>query len=383
MAEFKYNKDTIKNSLTIDQVFSLVAELGGEPLMGRTGDYFTARTICHNVVGEGSRKLYYYDNTKLFKCFTDCNGSFDIFELVQKVKNVNGEHKTGYTKEGLAPREWQMYDAVEFVAIYYGFAAETNEFEDTVSRLEDWAVFGRYDRRQQKQEVSKKVIELKVYDSEVLTRLPQPHIASWEREGITREVMLARGIAFNPRTESIVIPHYNMQGDLVGIRERTLIKEEEIYGKYKPAILNGIMYNHPLGFNLYNLNNSYKAIQIMKKAIVFEGEKSPLLYASYFGMENDITVATCGNSLISSQVQLLLSLGVEEIIIAYDKQFKEIGDAEWKRLTDNYYNMHKKYGAYVQLSFLFDKGDLLGYKDSPIDQGKDIFMKLYQERITI
>jgi hypothetical protein len=121
----------------------------------------------------------------------------------------------------------------------------------------------------------------------------------------------------------------------------------------------------------------------MKKAIVFEGEKSPLLYASYFGMENDITVATCGNSLISSQVQLLLSLGVEEIIIAYDKQFKEIGDAEWKRLTDNYYNMHKKYGAYVQLSFLFDKGDLLGYKDSPIDQGKDIFMKLYQERVTI
>ena len=32
------------------------------------------------------------------------------------------------------------------------------------------------------------------------------------------------------------------------------------------------MYNHPLGFNLYNLNNSKEAIKAIKKVIVFEGE---------------------------------------------------------------------------------------------------------------
>ena len=143
------------------------------------------------------------------------------------------------------------------------------------------------------------------------------------------------------------------------------------------------MYNHALGHNLYNLNFSKENIKIMQKAIVFEGEKSPLLYASYFGEENDITVACCGSALISYQVDLLLSLGVKEIIIALDKQFKEIGDDEWKKLTKNLYKIHEKYGAYVQISYLFDKENLLGYKDSPIDCGPDVFQQLFKERIVI
>lgn len=85
-----YDKDEIKNSLTIDEVFNLVAEFGGEPIM-KGESLFTAKTICHNNFGEGSHKLYYYDNTKLFKCYTDCGTSFDIFELVAKIKNHNNE----------------------------------------------------------------------------------------------------------------------------------------------------------------------------------------------------------------------------------------------------------------------------------------------------
>lgn len=57
-----YDKDEIKNSLTIDEVFNLVAEFGGEPIM-KGESLFTAKTICHNNFGEGSHKLYYYDNT--------------------------------------------------------------------------------------------------------------------------------------------------------------------------------------------------------------------------------------------------------------------------------------------------------------------------------
>ena len=380
---FKYDKDEIKNQLAIDDILRLVAELGGEPMMGNTGNFFTARTICHNVLGEGSRKLYYYDNTKLFQCFTDCAGSFDIYELVQKVKNNNREYKVAYKEGRAVPRPWQLFDAVEFVAVYFGFSAEISEFEEIQNKLEDWSVFDKYERLQNKTETVKQIIELKLYDSTILKNLPQPRIKAWEREGITQEVMLNRGIAYDPRTQSIVIPHYNIDGSLVGIRERTLIKEDEIYGKYRPAILNGQMYNHPLGFNLYNLNNSKDAIKILKKVIVFEGEKSPLLYASYFGLENDITVACCGSNLLSNQMQLLLSLGVEEVIIAFDKQFKEIGDEEWKRLVKNYESLHKKYGSYVQISYMFDKNDLIGYKDSPIDCGPEVFLQMFNERVVI
>ena len=140
--------------------------------------------------------------------------------------------------------------------------------------------------------------------------------------------MTRNHICYNSSSQAIVIPHYDKDNNLIGIRERTLIKENETNGKYKPMILNGKMYNHPLFSNLYNLNNSKDNIKNIKKAIIFEGETSCLLYASYFGSENDISVAVCGSSLGSYQVQLLLDLGIEEMIIALDKQFQEIGDEE-------------------------------------------------------
>ena len=143
------------------------------------------------------------------------------------------------------------------------------------------------------------------------------------------------------------------------------------------------MYNHPLGFALYNLNFSKENIRIIQKAVVFEGEKSCLKYASLFGIDNDISVAVCGSSLINYQVELLLSLGVKEIIVAFDKQFQEIGDEEWKKWTNKLKDIHKKYSPKCQISFMFDKSGDLDYKSSPIDHGAETFMKLFQERIIL
>ena len=61
----KYDKDEIKDKLSTEMVFDIVQEFGGDPYMTDFG--FISATICHNAPGEGSRKLYYYDNTKLFR----------------------------------------------------------------------------------------------------------------------------------------------------------------------------------------------------------------------------------------------------------------------------------------------------------------------------
>lgn len=377
---YKYDKDELKLNLSIEQVFDLVAELGGEPRM--ESGFFISKTICHNHAGEGSYKLYYYDNTKLFRCYTDCGTSFDIYELVRKIKNNSKDLKSYYNKEGkVCYREWELFDAVEFVAIYYGYSPKTFDFQKTQEKLKDWEVLNNYEQINKDEQEQR--VELRIFDNKILRHLPRPRIITWEQEGIKKEVMDHRGIAYDPKNQGIVIPHYDINNQLVGIRERTLIKEEENFGKYRPAILNGVMYNHPLGFNLYNLNNSKNNIKIIKKVIVYEGEKSSLLYASFFGEENDISVAVCGSSLITYQVKLLLSLGVEEIIIAFDKQFKEIGDKEWERWTKKLYDIHTKYSAYVQISYLFDKKDLLDYKDSPVDKGKETFLKLFKNRIML
>jgi DNA primase len=216
-----------------------------------------------------------------------------------------------------------------------------------------------------------------------LKNFPTPRIKPWEDEGIDPKIMRLHKICYDPKTQSIIIPHYDINNQLIGIRERTLVKENEVYGKYKPAIFNKKMYNHALSFNLYNINWSKANISNFKKVIVYESEKSTLQYASHFSIENDISVAVCGSNLVNYQVSLLLSLGVEEIIIAFDRQYKEAGDDEYKKWVQKFYDIHNKYGKYVQISYILDKKHLLDYKDSPIDKGKDVFLKLFQERVII
>ena len=87
--DYDIDKDEIKNSLTIEQVEQFLAEHGGEPVK-RIGT-LVSRTICHNPAdGNGSHKLYYYENTHLFKCYTGCaeTGGFDIFDLTRKIMKI-------------------------------------------------------------------------------------------------------------------------------------------------------------------------------------------------------------------------------------------------------------------------------------------------------
>lgn len=369
---YDYDKNLIKESLTTDQVEDLLVEFGGEPF--RKGEILISKTICHCG---NSHKLYYYPNTNLFKCYTDCaDSTFDIFELTRKV--MSREHP-----KAREDSEWNLPEAIDFVARKYGFAPNQNKDDFDLNIKDDLKIFDKYDRIKDINKLTQKV-ELKEYEGNFLKHLPRPVISPWIKEGITQEVMNIHNICYNPQSHGIVIPHYDINNRLIGIRERTLIDETaEAYGKYRPAYIGRKMYNHPLSFNLYNLNISKENISRMKKAFVFEGEKSTLLFSSYFGIENDLSVAVCGSSFINYQAWLLIEQGVEEIIICFDKQFQEKGDDEFKKLTKNLTNIHNKYGKYINISILFDKNNLLGYKDSPIDRGKEIFLQLYKERINL
>lgn len=364
MDNIKEWSENIKNSLTIEQIKELLYALGGDPIL--KGDIIIARTICH---GGQSHKLYYYDNTKLFRCYTECSDIFDIYDFIIKNKKLEGI-------------DFTLFQAIQFVITFFNLAISNENFVYSNEEVGDWQILNKYEQNSS-QEKQEKIIEFKFYDDKILKYLPRPKIPMWLKEGISQEAMDNCGIAFDPISWGIVIPHYNIDGKLIGIRERTLIKEEEENGKYKPAILNYQMYNHPLGFNLYNLNNSKDNIRKIKKAIIFEGEKNCLLYQSYFGIDNDISVAVCGSNLTNYQIQLLKSLDVEEIVIAFDKQFKEIGDKEWKGWVKKLTDINKKYSSIIQISFMFDKWNLLGYKDAPIDCGPEIFTQLFERRVML
>lgn len=364
-----YDKDKIKESLTENDIYLILEEFGGNPEQHQFG--IVSATICHNEPGVGSKKLYYYFNSRLFQCYTGCaNSSFDIFELVIKVAEIQW-HKT-----------FTLYDAMRWIAYRFGFSGSYEEIPQ--ANIEDWQYLSNYERIQ---DINFKIESavLKEYDQTILKRFNYNiKIVPWINEGITQEVMKKAKIGYYPGGQQITIPHFDKDGRFIGLRGRTLGKEEgEQYGKYRPLYINKILYSHPLGMNLYNLNNSKKAIKTMKKAIVFESEKSSLMFQSYFGVDNDISVACCGSSLSAYQIQLLIEAGAEEIIIAFDRQFKILGDDEFKKLKANLLKIRERYKNFVTISFIFDKKMITGYKSSPIDEGPEKFLQLFKERIIL
>lgn len=364
-----YDKSEIRKQLEIENIYDLLQEWGGEPEYTDFGILST--TICHNLPGEGSKKLYYYKNSGLFKCYTGCDASFDIFELLSKVMDVQFN------------KQFDLNQSVMWIVHKYNLSGQQAEDTDNTD-LDDWKYLTNYERLK---DVGSNVniLELKEYNPDILSRFNYSvKLAPWLNEGISQLALDNALIGFYPGGDQITIPHFDQTGRFIGLRGRTLCeKEGEVYGKYRPIKVNQTQYNHPLGMNLYNLNNSRKNIQLMKKAIVFEAEKSCLKYQSYFGIENDISVACCGSSITAQQMQLLLDAGAQEIIIAFDRQFKEIGDDEFLKLKKSLLKIRDKYKNYVTISFIFDKKRITGYKASPIDEGKDKFLQLFKERIIL
>lgn len=360
-----FDKSKIKESLSTENIFDLLTEWGGDPEYTDFGILST--TICHNTPGDGSRKLYYYENSTLFKCYTGCDATFDIFELAMKVFDI---------QKG---RNLDLNDAVRYVAARFGLSGEYLEEEDV---SEDWKLLDNY-ARMAEVEVKDYSVCLKEYDDVILDRLNYSiKLTPWLDEGISQEVINEARIGYYPGADMITIPHFDKDGRFVGLRGRAMAQDDvERFGKYRPIKIMKQMYNHPLGMNLYNLDHSKEQIGILGKAIIFESEKSCLLYRSYFAA--DISVACCGSNISAYQIQMLLDAGAKEIIVAFDRQFQEIGDKEFKHLTANLTKLHSKYKNEAQLSFIFDKKMITGYKASPIDEGVDKFLQLFKERITL
>ena len=363
-----YDKDKLKEELTIDKIFSIVQMLGGEPIYSSFG--FISKTICHNPSNQGSYKLYFYKNTQLFKCYTGCNDIFDIFELIIKTKKI---------QEGL---DLDLPKAMNFVVNILNL---NGDIYKASSSFEDLEVLDNYERILNLNYENQNIL-LEEYDKKILQSLQYPIIPDWEKEGISRETMKKNLIGYYLGDDQITIPHFDKDNRFIGLRGRFVVSDDaNRFGKYKPLRINGMLYSHPLGLNLYNLNNSQNNIKKLKKVIVFESEKATLAYQSYAGFENDISVAVCGFSISAYQMKLLLDLNPEEIVIAFDRQFKEPNksDIEFQKLEKNFIGLAKKYSHLTKISFIFDKNKITDYKDSPIDKGWDIFLQLFKERILL
>lgn len=360
-----YDEVAIKNSLdgqslvdklTIQNVKSFLESLGVEEIDEQDG-YLVCPTICHNPLDDAeSMKLYYYDKDKHFHCYTECSENFSIIELYRRYMSIN-HYSVSY------------YEAEDYIRQF---------ITDTDLEIETY-------HKTEKEEKVEKVdfIDLPAYNKNVLDCFIPFHHPLWLKDGIGAEAMDKFNIRFSVSQNKIIIPHYNLEGKLVGIRGRAIEEEDIKKGKYQPILLGNELYRHPLGFNLYGIYENQKAIKLTKRAIIFEGEKSILLSNSHYG-NFSTAVATCGSQLNRFQINLLVKkLGVNEIILAFDKEYEMPYSEEGKKYRQKLIDKCRKYQGLATFYYIFDEHGLLNKKDSPIDKGLDTFEKLFNKRIKI
>lgn len=353
----------LREQLTDESIKDILIQYNVEPFE-ETEDFIVFPTCCHNLVG-GSPKLYYYKNTHLFHCYTECAASFDIFELLIKMHKLRGEEitlkqsialcnlDTSYMKDD----DFAKYDISKDLR----FLKITNN--TTLVNSED--------------------IQLKTYDREILRKFSFDYVGlqPWLQEGIGVEALQRFNIKYDSFRQAIIIPNFNIKGELIGIRGRFFKQEDIAKGKYRPIFDNGTIYNYPTGKTFYGIYENHKNIERKKMCVIFEGEKSVLLMGSIYGNDNNIGLATLGQNITRDQIDYLRKMRVRDVILAYDTDYED--REQMKEVKEKYIEKAKILAPYFNVSILMDYNFLLPYKSSPIDGGREIFEKLLSEQLKV
>ena len=336
----------LKSRLTVDNTIEILEYYGAE-IKSENEEYIVFSAICHN---SSKGKLYLYKETNSLYCWSQCGG-IDVIHIVQQEEDLD------------------FQSAIDYIANWF-----------QIGRLKS---FGRPTRIEHKpREIKQKEIDvnekLPMYQDSILNTFVSAIPLEWIKEGISPSIMEQFGIKIDINTTSIIIPHRDVDGRLIGIRNRNLLEDRiEKYGKYTPYTcpLSGIMYNHPLSKNLYGLYENKDNIINKKKAIIFESEKSVLQMNSYY--PNDSIAVSVGGSVVHQfQIELLRKIGVEEVIICFDYEIRD-------KLLQKFEKSYKRCNLYFKTYILDNEleGKLLEESDSPTDRGKDIFEELLLNKI--
>lgn len=183
-----------------------------------------------------------------------------------------------------------------------------------------------------------------------------PHL-DFINDGIMYRTQQMFEIGYDMRSDRITIPIRDRNGKLIGIKGRYAGDMEGV-----PKYL--YIYKCNKSLELFNYHRAFTHIKERNEVIVFESEKS-CMKSTQMNFLN--CVALGGDSISSEQRYLLQDLNVE-IVLAYDKD---------KRM-----DFVSKQVSVIEgnVSIVYDIYGLLDEKSAPIDQGYEIWNKLYENK---
>ncbi len=361
-----YDKDKLKEELTLDEIKTLLIELGAQHIESHLEKgHIITNTICHNI-SDGKMKMYYYIEEFSFHCYTSCSCSFDIFDLVIRNHALKGE-------------EMNLTGAISWILYKLGksnYTVKPKGFGHSyVGRREelDWL-----DSLIVKKPVS---IEMKVHSERTFELFSKKLHPLFLQDNISEDAMRKFEIMYYEKTNRIVIPHRHFDtGEIIGLKSRSLNFEDIDNGyKYIPLRIQQVTYSYPTFQNLYGLYQNKDFIRKIKRVVIFESEKSVMQFESYFPNQN-FSVALCGSNISKQQVEMLIKLGVQEVIIALDKEFTILNTPESEIYREKLERLCGMFSSYVTVSMIWDRWKLLDLKDSPSDKGREVFVELFKKR---
>lgn len=342
----------IIEQLNTDKIIDLMERLGVETYVRRPG-YVIFPTICHNEdPAQASMKLYYYENNHLFVCYTE-DGNMSIFKFLRHY----------YETRGI---DFDWYEDIYKVVLDCSNFRLAAPGHATYKSIRD-----QYRRPEH--------IQLPTYSEGILNTFTKFYPPEWLNDGISKTAMDKFNILYSIPQNKIIIPHYNIDNKLVGVRGRALNPwEVENIGKYMPVQIEGKWYSHPLSLNLYGLNKTKENIKKIGICFIFEAEKSVLQMDSFDRL--NCAAAVCGSQFNKFALKILIqNCHPNEIVICFDKEEKPGEDTYFNKL----YKLCSKYKNYANFSFIYDMENLLELKDSPTDKGQAIFEELLKKRVRI
>lgn len=343
-----------KEQLSINDVYNLMDSLDTQPFI--KGNVIYCVSLCHH--GDG-HNLRYYSETFSFYCFSNC-GAMSIYDVIGKILDKN------------------FFDSFTYVLKYFNYSFSDITFND--KSYEDKVDLSFFNRG--KKEI--KEPELNKLNDKILDAYYNQYYRGWINEGIDIETMQLFNIKNSIIDKQIIIPHYDINNNLIGVRARNLDKELVNEGKkYMPVYLNNKLLNHPTGSILYGLNINKEIIEKNRKIILFESEKSVMKLHSY---NNNFSIGVClsGSNLTNNQIEILKTLNINEVIIGFDKEYENIGSDDEKlyakKIQESIVN---KISTFWNVSILWDTANLLDKQDSPVDKDYNVFKELYKNRILL
>lgn len=214
--------------------------------------------------------------------------------------------------------------------------------------------------------VSPNQIERKILPISEIEKFSADIPEEWIKEGISPETMKRYQVRIDYDSNRIVYPVWDNEDRLIGFKGRTRFPD------YKEMKIQKYMNYTKIGTVDYfgGMKENRENIIDKNEAIIFEGVKSG--YKAFgWGVDNWLSSETA--ALNKQQVIVLLKLGIKNVVIAWDN------DVSWDKILKETKSLRKFINVYA----IRDDYGLLGRKEeklSPVDKGREIWEKLYEER---